>query len=95
MIVIEHPLADQPARSYEATIQRIPARSGEELDAVSPPYTEKHLSQKGDVVLLNTEDGIKVVPFERIADLTFKGQYHGMLTEEEFRNLLPEHPPWE
>lgn len=73
---------------YPATILDVPAQSGEELEATSPPFTGDKLPQKGNIVLLKTEAGVKAVNVDRIQDVTFKGDFKRLLAREEFRNLL-------
>jgi hypothetical protein len=74
---------------YAATIVDVPTQSGEEQEAFSPPFSGEKLAQKGNVVLLKTEAGVRVVNIDRILDITFKGeQRKTALPREEFRNLL-------
>ncbi|MHB9026825.1 MAG: hypothetical protein ACYC7E_22050 [Armatimonadota bacterium] len=76
---------------YSATIVGLLKRSGEELERTAPPNTGDLLPQKGNLVMLTTEDGVKVLPIERIQDITFKtpaGQMQTLSRTEEFRNLL-------
>ena len=79
---------------YAATILEIPARSGDEQEAVTPPNSGEKLKQKGNVVLLKTEAGIKVVGLDRIQDIRFTGDYRKTVAEEEFRNLLTLKMEW-
>lgn len=79
---------------YSATIADVPARSGDELEATGVPNGGPKLSQKGAVVLLRTEDGIKVMPFERVQDMVFKNGPNGLAAGEEFRNLLTLQLDW-
>jgi len=81
--------------TYAATIVEVPERSGEELDKTSPPNSGEKLPQKGNVVLLKTEAGTKVVPFDRILDLTFTNAPKRQSASEEFRNLLTLQLDWE
>lgn len=74
--------------SYPATIAGVPARSSKELEDTSPPNSPETLPQKGNVVLLKTPEGVRVVPFDRIQDVTFKGEPKALSGNEEFRNLL-------
>lgn len=75
-------------RSYDAQILGVPTRSAQELEATSPPNTLPALPQKGNVILLKTAEGVAVVGFDQIRDVTFKGDYKPTLAGEEFRNLL-------
>jgi hypothetical protein len=91
VLVTEIPVAGKessPSAPYEATIVAIPAQSGKELTATSPPNTGEHLPVKGNVVILKTGTGDKVVNIDRIQDITFKGDHKPALANEEFRNLL-------
>ena len=74
--------------TYPATIVGIPQRSSQEMESTSPPNTGEMLPQKGDVIMLRTAEGIKVVSLDRIQDVTFKGQMKSGQANEEFRNLL-------
>lgn len=74
--------------SYPATILELLARSGEELEATSPPNSGQKLPQKGNLVLLKTADGVKAVHLDRIRDITFKQAHKRAVGEEEMRNLL-------
>jgi hypothetical protein len=93
-IITEVPSGTSQA-SYEATILEIPTRGGEEQEAVSPPNSGEKLGRKGDVVLLKTDTGTKVVPFERIQDVHFTGGYRKTVAQEEFRNLLTLRMEWD
>ncbi len=73
---------------YQAAILNIPERSGQELEAMAAPGAEPTLPEKGGVVLLKTQDGVKVVDIARIQDITFISDHRPTLEREEFRNLL-------
>jgi len=88
-VVTEVPAGRETAPvSYPATIVGVPVRSSKELEDTSPPNSPEMLPQKGNVVLLKTAEGTKAVPFDRIQDVTFKGEPKGLSANEEFRNLL-------
>ena len=74
--------------TYLATIVGLPAQSGDEQEAVDVPYSGEKLTKKGNVVLLKTITGTKVVNFDRIQDVSFLGDYKTALPSEEFRNVL-------
>ena len=79
------------AISYPATILSIPTQTGEELEATSPPNSGDKLPVKGNLVVLKTVEGDKVVNIDRLADITFKAgnaNHQSKLDREEFRNLL-------
>jgi len=86
-IVSEKPLG-KDERIYAGTIQGIPTRSPEELAATGLPNMGERLPEKGDVILLKTAEGIKVVPVENIKDVTFKTPHKARLSSEQFRNAL-------
>ena len=89
VVITEVPTGkDSPPLTYPATILSIPLRTGEELEAIHPPNTGEKLPEKGEVVLLKTVEGVKVVRFDRIQDLTFKGEHKVKSSDEAFRNLL-------
>lgn len=74
--------------NYAAMILDIPVRSGDEQEALNPPNSGDKLTEKGSVVLLKSEGGVKVVNLDRIQDIRFTGDYGKALRREEFRNLL-------
>ncbi|MBP7867545.1 MAG: hypothetical protein KA419_16555 [Acidobacteria bacterium] len=75
-------------RTYRARIEGLPFRSGEELEALSPGGGGEKAVEKGNVVLLRTETGVKVIGLERILDLSFPSDYRTSVAGEEFRDLL-------
>lgn len=88
VIITEKPAYQEKPVPYPATIIGIPRRSSQELEATSPPNSGEKLPQKGDVIILKTSGGTKVMPLDRILDVTFKNDLKPMIGEEEFRNLL-------
>ena len=86
-IISEKPLG-KDERSYAGTILGIPTRSPEELAATGLPNMGERLPEKGDVILLKTAEGIKVVLVENIKDVTFKTPPKSKLSNEQFRNAL-------
>ncbi len=89
VIITESPVGREQQRiSYSATIVQVPQRSGEELEKTSPPNSGEMLPRKGDVVFLRTSEGVKVVLFSRIQDVTFKRDIRAVTANEEMRNLL-------
>jgi hypothetical protein len=81
--------------TYSAKILGLPTQSGDELESLDIPYSGEKLSQRGDVVLLETDDGVKVVNLDRIQDISFVGDYKTELPREEFRNMLTLQLDWE
>jgi len=89
VLVTEKPAGRETVpQRYPGTIVGVPARSGEELEATSPPNTGERLPQKGNIVLIRTGQGVKAVPLDQIQDVTFLVNPRAKLAQEEFRNLL-------
>ncbi len=89
VIITEAPAGrETQSIAYPATIVEVPERSGDELDRTNPPNSGAKLPQKGNVVLLKTDAGTKVVAFDRILDVTFVTPPKRESASEEFRNLL-------
>jgi hypothetical protein len=76
------------AGSYSGTLLGIPSRSSEELEATSLPNSGEKLPERGDVALVKTNEGVKVVPLANIRDVIFKTPLKPRIAQEEFRNLL-------
>jgi hypothetical protein len=88
VVVTEAPAPAGSSLVYNATILDLPAQSGDEQEDFNPPYSGERLIQKGNVVLLKTGAGVKVVNVDRIQDISFVSSYRKVLPREEFRNLL-------
>ncbi len=80
---------------YPAKILGLPVRSSEELAKTSPPNAGEMLPQKGSLVLLKTESGVKVVNISQIRDITIKGEPQGKIKQNEVRNMLTLKMDWE
>ena len=74
--------------AYETTILGIPIRSSEELSRTERPGSPEKLSQRGSIVLLKFEGGVKAVPIDRIQQVTFLDEPSLQLPGEEFRNRM-------
>jgi hypothetical protein len=74
--------------TYEATIVELPFQSAEELETNDPNHSHNATLTKGDVVLLKTTNGTKVVRIDKIQDITFKDQHKSSLSHEEYRNHM-------
>jgi hypothetical protein len=81
-------LVNEGTAPYPATIIGFPTRSSEELATTMPPQSGEPLPQKGNLILLKTAEGTKVVNVDRIQDVKFLGKYKTAVGNEEFRNLL-------
>lgn len=81
-------IAETGTNSYRARILGLPARSSEEFAKTSPPNTPERLPESGNLVLLQTDAGVKAITLEQIRDLTFTDKPKLASSTEEFRNLL-------
>lgn len=79
---------------YRATVLDLPKQSGDEQETLATPFSGEKLTQKGNVVLLKTDIGVKVVNLDRIQDISFPDKYKTALPREEFRNLLTLNLDW-
>jgi hypothetical protein len=94
---------------YAATILSVPQRSSAELEITGAPAlprvdqygravawidNDKPLPQKGDIILLQTESGVKALPLTQIRDVTFQNTPRGKTDSEEWRNLLSLNLRW-
>jgi len=73
---------------YEATIVGLPTRSAEEQAATNPPNSGERLPEKGNLILLQTHEGVKAVAIDHSQEVTFKHSHKPAVENEEFRNLL-------
>jgi hypothetical protein len=80
---------------YAATIVAVLERSGEEIERTAPPDTPRTPAARGSVALLKTTDGIRPVPFDRLADITFRQAPKTTLVEEELRDVLTWRLDWQ
>jgi len=74
--------------AYETTIVGIPTRSTEELSSAEPPGSPEKLPERGSIVLLKFEGGIKAVPISRIQEVTFLDEPKLQLAGEQFRDMM-------
>jgi hypothetical protein len=80
--------------AYETTILGIPTRSSEELGRINPPGSPDKLPQRGRIVLLKFEGGVKAVPIENIKEVTFLDEPKLQRADEEFRNIMTLNLDW-
>lgn len=81
--------------SYEAMIVGVPTRSGDEFEALTPSSSDKRLPEKGSVVMLKTENGVKTLDLSRIVDVTFPEGGKSKVSVEEFREFLTLDLKWQ
>jgi hypothetical protein len=65
-------ISEGGTNKYEATIVDLPSRSSEEFAATGLPNAPERLPEKGNIVLLKTADGEKVLSLDHIQDIIFK-----------------------
>lgn len=82
-------------KSYRATIQSVPTVTAEELDAASPAGTGPSLPQTGQLILLQTDDGTRAIPIDRIQDVTFLDNPRAQVRYDEIRSLLKLQLDWQ
>ncbi len=86
-------VSDINQKQFPATIVGFLSRSTREVDATAVVDGE-HLPQKGNLVMLKTTEGTKVMPIEHIADIRFLGKHATKSADEEYRNLLTLQLDW-
>jgi hypothetical protein len=74
--------------AYETTIVGIPTRSTEELSIADPPGSPEKLPERGSIVLLRFEGGVKAVPISHIQEVTFLDEPKLQLGGEQFRDMM-------
>lgn len=91
-------LIKEGERTYAATIIGIPERDADELKKLNPalPTPEAGVASytPGEVIILKTAEGFKVVPIATINDVTFVDEPQTKLSREEYRNLLTLRLAW-
>lgn len=92
-LILANPGADvmveeRPGKPYRATIVGVPQRSAAEIEANLPPGADPQLPERSNAVLLKADSGVRLVPLERIAGLTFVKAPKTTCSQEEFRNVL-------
>lgn len=88
-------IAEAGLSAYECVIFGIPVRSSEELRRTSLPSSSDELSQRGNIVLLKFEGGVKAVQIDRIQEITFLEEPKPVLPHEEFRNIMTLKLDWD
>jgi len=74
--------------AYESTILGVPARSTEEFSKTEPPGSSEKLPERGSIVLLKFEGGVKAVPISRIQEVTFLDEPKLQLAGDKFRDMM-------
>lgn len=100
---------DGDNREYEATIIGIPKWTPKEADEPPAPATSSpqpppqpehaHRERRGlppaNIVLVQTQEGVKTLPIDRIRDITFRAAPQTDLPQEEQRHLLTLKLDWD
>jgi len=81
--------------AYETTILGIPTRSTEELSSADPPGSPEKLPERGSIVLLKFEGGVKAVPISRIQEVTFLDEPKLQLASGQFRDMMTLKLDWD
>lgn len=78
----------------DGVLDSIPVRSGEELERTAEPYSDMKLPERGSVVFLKTEKGLRVEPISSVRSVTFKETPRMSVSHEELRNLVTLNLNW-
>jgi len=74
---------------YDACIVRIPTRTSEEIVQTSEDAPQHDpLPVRGEVVMLKTAEGVKVVPIAQIERIVLPDAYEGKVAQHEQRNVM-------
>jgi hypothetical protein len=87
-------VTESKGASYKATILGVPSPDRDEQRRAPEPGAERSPERAASVVLLETENGTKVVRLDQIQDVRFTGSYRKTVTSEERRNLLTLRLDW-
>lgn len=80
---------------YAATIIGVPERGARELHATDPAGTDVRTLERAGVVHLKTAEGVRVLPLDRIRDVTFRAPPQMKFTNTERRNALTLRLDWQ
>ncbi|MCG8406467.1 MAG: DUF4139 domain-containing protein [Phycisphaerales bacterium] len=81
-------ITEVDGKTYTGRILGVPVQRVREEGSKSDEQEKKKLVQKGSVILIETPEGVKAVPINRIQDVTFQDVPKRTLSEEERRNVL-------
>ncbi|MHC4797357.1 MAG: hypothetical protein ACYTF1_12005 [Planctomycetota bacterium] len=94
-------ITETDGKSYPATIIGIPRQTTEPQSTTNPNHRGSQASsrptspaKKGSVIVLQTHQGTKVLPLNRIQDVTFENDPKRSLPDTEYRNLLTLNLEW-
>ncbi len=73
---------------YDAWIERIPVRTSEEVERTSADGQHSPLPVCGEVVMLKTAEGLKVVPIAQVERITFLETPEEKVKQSEQRNVM-------
>jgi hypothetical protein len=81
-------VTEQNDRSYPATILDVPKKPLPEPASGESGSESSVRGDGGRIILLQTHEGVKALPIERIRDFAFKDSPRRAVRQEEYRNLL-------
>lgn len=81
-------LVDVDGRTISGRIQGLPVRPVDELTATDATPERDLLATRGNVVLLETGQGVLALPLDRVRSASFKNAPAARYPSESFRNLL-------
>ena len=73
---------------YDATILSVPTTQNDEAPLLSLTPLREYVPPPAEIILLQTKDGVRVVPLSSINDVIFKNTPRPTLQSDEYRNLL-------
>ncbi|MCK4999637.1 MAG: hypothetical protein KAS23_08880, partial [Anaerohalosphaera sp.] len=79
---------------YIATILRVPERSTEELTRLSDNQNNTSLPQTSNMVMLQVDNGIKMVDINRIQEITFAGNPTDKVSIDQLRHSMTMNLNW-
>lgn len=79
---------------FRGKILSIPERSADELEAAATGATMPLLPSKGDIILLQSDEGTRAIPISKIQDVTFPDAPDTQHHYQEIRNLLRMQMDW-
>jgi hypothetical protein len=87
-------LIHEADKTYLSTVVDVPAREPREDQLVPAEASMVPPRELGQVILLKTENGTKVINVDMIRDVTFTDEPRRKLTDYEYRNLLKLRLDW-
>ncbi len=86
---------ESPERSWAGQILGIPERTSEELSSTLPSSSGPQPTSRSLLVLLKTDEGVKVTPVSKILEVTFIDPPRTKVADDELRNVMTFHMDWQ